>query len=164
VPVAARTHAPCLALGDSWASQLRHVLGVIVDREELVERTLAVAIGLADNGRARLSLVKTCDTGVVFASFGPLGAHATVAPPDLCARETAGRMLGRLVQDVPGYIPVCTVVLGARTQDGLRRLLRGGAYDALVAPADLVATCPRLARDAASANTRIVTVTSAARQ
>ncbi len=156
----APTHGAGIALADSWASHVRHVLGVIVDREDLVERTLAVAIGLADNGRARLSLVKTCDAGPVFASFGPLGAHATVAPPDLYTRETAGRTLTRLANDVPAHIPVALVVLGPRTRDGLRRFVRAGIYDALVAPADLVAACPGLARDAASANARIVTVTA----
>lgn len=154
------THCPTAPLADSWASDLRHVLAVIVDREDLIERTLAVAIGLADNGRARLSVVKTCDAGTVFACFGPLGMHATLAPPDPCTREMAGRMLARLVNDVPGNIPVSTVVLGPQTQEGLRRFLRAGAHDVIVAPADLLATCPKLARDAASSNTRIVRVTA----
>jgi hypothetical protein len=131
----------------SCSSQLRHVIGVINDNEEETRRTLWTAIQLADTSRARLTLVKTCDVCAVFAAFGPLGMQAALAPPDSAAREVAGRRLARVASIVPGHIPLTTMVLGSETQQSLRRLLGTGAYDALVAPAELIEACPKLARD-----------------
>jgi hypothetical protein len=125
-------------------TSLRHVLGVIVDGDDEIRRTFSTAVRLASDGHARLSLVKTCDASAVFASVGPLGAHVTLAPPDDAAREDANRLLTRLAGSVPDHIPLTIAVLGPKTQTSLCRLLLAGVHDAMVAPVNLVATCPKL--------------------
>ena len=129
----------------SPVANLRHVLGVIVDLEDDIGPTLAAAVRLADNDRARLSLVKTCDIGPVVACFGPLGVCATVAAPDDTARQMACRVLARVADSVPAHIPLTTVVLGPHTQRNLCELVRIGDYDAVVVPEVLRAMCLKIA-------------------
>lgn len=108
--------------------------------------TFRTAVALADESRARLTLVKTCAPGRAYVWVAPFAVGGAYLSPELDSPEEAGRILVRATEQVPESIPVTTLVLGADTQDALRKLLQTGNYDALVAEASLLTHCRRLRR------------------
>ena len=108
--------------------------------------TFRTAVALADESRARLTLVKTCAPGRAYVWVAPFAVGGAYLSPELDSPEEAGRILARATEQVPESIPVTTLVLGADTQDALRKLLQTGNYDAVVAEASLLTHCRRLRR------------------
>ncbi len=70
--------------------------------------------------------------------MAPFAVGGAYLSPELDSPEEAGRILARATEQVPQSIPVTTLVLGADTQDALRKLLQTGNYDAVVAEASLL--------------------------
>ncbi len=108
--------------------------------------TLWRAVELADEERARLTLVKTCDPGRAYVWVAPFAAGGAYVPPELESPEEAGRLLTCVAERVPASIPVTMLVLGPNTQRCLLQLLRNGVYGALVADASLLARMRRVRR------------------
>jgi hypothetical protein len=124
-----------------------NVLGVLDDDEELMWDTLDAAIQLADAEHARLTLSKTCEPGRTYFWLCPFAAGGIYLPPAQDSPEEAGRVLARLAEFVPEWIPLTTLVLGANTSGELRKLVRKGQYGAIVAPESLLSRRSLLSRE-----------------
>ena len=108
--------------------------------------TFRTAVTLADTEHAKLTLVKTCAGGRAYVWVAPFAVGGAYLSPELDSPEEAARVLARATEQVPDSIPVTTLVLGADTQDSLRKLLQSGRYDAVVADSSLLSHCWRLRR------------------
>jgi hypothetical protein len=127
---------------------MRNVLGVLEDKSDRLWSTFEAAVALADEQRARLTLVKTRDSRQLGRWCACVGFGGVYVPPeqdDPCV--TAGRLLARAAEFVPMQIPVTTLVLGLDTERELRRLVESGAYDAVVATERLLRHARGLRRE-----------------
>ncbi len=124
----------------------RNVLAVLGNGEEVMWETFRTAVALADESRARLTLVKTCAPGRAYVWVAPFAVGGAYLSPELDSPEEAGRTLTQATERVPDSIPVTMLVLGTNTQDSLRKLLHSGTYDAVVAETSLLGRCWRLRR------------------
>lgn len=123
----------------------QHVVGVLEDDEERLWATLPEAIALADAERARLTLAKTTDPGLLLRWFGPAALNAMCLSSDLLDfRMSASHKLARAAEFVPAWVPVTTLLLGENTTSALTELLTGGLYDVVVATDSLLARSRRL--------------------
>jgi hypothetical protein len=136
-----------------------NVLGVLGDSEDRAWETLNAAVALADAENARLTLVKTCDAARAYVWITPFACGGAYVPPPLDSPAEAARLLARVVEFVPGTIPLTTLVLGPDTQGSLVRLLRAGHYGAVVADKQLLAHCRRLRRELRREGIREIPVT-----
>jgi hypothetical protein len=138
---------------------MNHVLGVLDDDEQLLERTFECAVGLADRERARLTLVKTTDPGWLMRWFAPAAIQSMMVPETFLEFERiACNRLARAAEFVPTCVPVTTVVLPRNTTKGLRQLLAKGCYDVLVASVPLLHHCPKLTRELARQEIEVISV------
>lgn len=126
---------------------MRNVLCVLEPPEECCWSTFATAIELAERERARLTLVTGRERGRVYTWCAAFMVGALYLPPDGDPDQAAAQLLARVAEFVPGDIPVTTMVLSAEPKRDLRRLIRSGAYDALVGDAHLLSRAWRLRRD-----------------
>lgn len=117
---------------------MRNVLCVLEQSEERSWSTFATAIELAQRERARLTLVTGREPGRVCTWCAAFMVGALYVPPDGDPDQAAAQLLARAAEFVPGDIPVTTMVLSAEPKRDLRRLIRSGAYDALVADEQLL--------------------------
>jgi hypothetical protein len=125
-----------------------NVLGVLDDDEESMWCTLEAAVELADAEHARLTLSKIFEpAGRTYCWLCPFGTGGLYVPPAQDSPEEASRMLARLAQFVPDWIPLTTLVLGANTSGELRKLVRKGQYGAIVAPKSLLSRRGVLSRE-----------------
>ena len=118
----------------------RHVLALLPDGEAELRAVYERAVALAQSERARLTLAKTTDPGWVVRWCCPLAALSRVppmTPPDFTA--IAERRLASLAESVPASISLCTVVLGPKTAQSLRRLAAHHPYDLVVLSAGQLA-------------------------
>jgi hypothetical protein len=109
--------------------------------------TFDAAVELAEVERSRLTLAKTCELGHSYVWVAPFCAAGVYVPPMIESPEEAGRIVARAAEFVPEWIPVTTLVLGPETGRELRRLVRCGHYEAVVAPKFLLSRRHLLARD-----------------
>jgi hypothetical protein len=122
-----------------------HVLGILEDDEERLWATLHQAIAIADVERARLTLAKTTDPGLLLRWFGPAALNAMCVSSDLLDfHTTASHKVARAAEFVPAWVPVTTLLLGESTASALTELLTGGLYDVVVATDALLAHSRRL--------------------
>jgi hypothetical protein len=124
-----------------------NVLGVLGDNEDQMWETFNATVALAEAEHSRLTLAKTCDDARAYVWVTPFAFGGAYVPPPLESPADAGRILARVVEFVPAWIPVTTLVLGADTQSSLLKLLRKGHFNALVADADLLTHCRRVRRE-----------------
>lgn len=117
---------------------MRNVLCVLEQPEERFWSTFATAIDLAERERARLTLVTGREPGRVYTWCAAFMVGALYVPPDGDPDQAAAQLLARVAEFVPGDIPVTTMVLSQEPKRDLRRLIRSGAYDALVADEHLL--------------------------
>ncbi|MGH2860692.1 MAG: hypothetical protein ACRDLT_04190 [Solirubrobacteraceae bacterium] len=110
-----------------------NVLAVLSDGEESMRATFEAAVGLADRANARLTLAKTCDPGRAYVWVAPFAAGAAYLPPELESPDDAARLLSRLAEQVPGSIPLTTLVLGCDPQAPILKLLRERHFGVVVA-------------------------------
>ncbi|MDE3129800.1 MAG: hypothetical protein KGL16_01490 [Acidobacteriota bacterium] len=122
-----------------------NVLAVLGEREDAMWRTLHAAVALAEAERARLTLVKTCESGRTYVWIAPFAVGGAYVPP-LDSPAEAAKLLAHVAEAVPDEIPVTSFVLGPDTQNALLKLVRAGHYGAVVADADLLKHCRRLRR------------------
>ncbi len=139
---------------------MRNVVGVLEDDPDRLWSTFASAVALAERERARLTLVKTLETGKVYVWCVPFAAGGVYIPPEEDPGVQAGRLLARAAEFVPMEIPVTTQVLGLDTERDLRRLIGSGAYDAMVADERFLRHRRKLRRDCRRAVVEIVGVTA----
>ena len=111
---------------------LRNVLCVLEQPEERFWSTFAMAIELAEREHARLTLVTGREPGRAYTWCAGFMVGALYVPPDRDPEQAAAQLLARVAEFVPGDIPVTTMVLSQEPKRDLRRLIRSGAYDALV--------------------------------
>jgi hypothetical protein len=142
---------------------MRNVVGVLEDEPDRLWSTFASAVELADRERARLTLVKTLETGRAYVWCVPFGAGSVYLPPDEDPGVHAGRLLARAAEFVPMEIPVTTLVLGLDTERDLRRLISRGDYDAVVANERFLRHRRKLRRDCRRAVVEIVAVAATVR-
>jgi hypothetical protein len=126
---------------------MRNVLAILEDREDRLWSTFDAAVALADREHARLTLAKTRESGRVYILFSPYAVQDLYLPPDSDPAVAAGRLLARAAEFVPGDIPVTTLVLGSDTRRQLSRLVRSGAFDAVVGVDSLFRRAHRLGRE-----------------
>ncbi len=126
---------------------LRNVVGVLEDQEDRLWSSFAAVVALAERERARLTLVKTRELDRHLTWCTPFTAGVYVPPDTTDPLVRAGRLLARAAEFVPMEIPVTTIVLGIETERELRRLVAGGAYDAVVIDAKRLRRVRRLARE-----------------
>jgi hypothetical protein len=119
-----------------------NVLGVLDDDERLVWETLEAAVELAEAEHSRLTLAKTCELNRYMWACPFPSATLCVAP---APHDSAQHLLAGAVERVPMSLPVTTLMLGSSTIQELRKLLRAGHYDAIVAPRRLLSARHRLA-------------------
>lgn len=136
------------------------VLGVLEDAELQLWATLEAAVDLAAVENARLTLAKTTEAGRSYMWLSPFAFGGAYVPAAVDADAQAERLLAQAAEMVPAWLPVTTLVLGHDSQTALRRLVRAGRYDAVVAGPKLFGHCPRLARDLRRAGIRSVSVGS----
>ena len=111
---------------------MRNVLCLLEQPEERFWSTFDTAVELAEREHARLTLVTSAEPGRVYTWCGAFMVGALYLPPDGDSEQTAARLLARVAELVPADIPVTTMVLSKEPRRDLRRLIRSGAYDALV--------------------------------
>jgi hypothetical protein len=128
-------------------SSFRHVVALLHDREADTLAVLERAVELADAERARLTLAKTTDPGLLFRWFSPFKPLCRMAPlPETDLATFAGRRLARWAEAVPASIPVCTVLLPTDTSEGMRKLAARTPYDLVVVAATPLAHSFKLRR------------------
>ncbi len=130
---------------------MRNVVGVLEDRPDRMWSTFHAAVELAGRDHARLTLVKTYETGHLYSWCTPF-ATSVYLPLDEDPQVHAGRLLARAAEFVPMEIPVTTMVLGLETERDLRRLLGTGGYGAVVADERFLRRARKLRRECARAN------------
>ena len=126
---------------------MRNVLGVLEDGGDRLWSTFEAAVDLADRERARLTLVKTWTPVQYFSWCGPFAVGGLYVPPETEPSVAAERLLARAAEFVPADIPVTTMLLSMETERDLRRLICGGAYDAVVADERFLRHARRLRRE-----------------
>lgn len=135
-----------------------NVLAVLGDGAVSSRAVLRAAVDLAEEANARLTLVKTCESGQSYVWIAPFAAGGAYIPPPPDSREEAARMLARATAQVPSQTPVTTILLGDDTQGSLLKLLRSGSYGALVAERCLLSRNGRLRRRVAADSLRTVLI------
>jgi hypothetical protein len=123
------------------------VLAVLGDGEDSMQATCRAAIDLAESTNARLTLVRTCEPGRSYVWVAPFAVGAAYLPPEVESPDEAARQLARIVEQVPNWIPVTTLVLTSDTQACLLKLLRERHFGAIVADAGLLSRWRRLRRE-----------------
>ena len=109
--------------------------------------TFAAAVELAETANARLTLVKTCDQGRAYVWVAPFAVGAAYLPPELESPDDAARLLARLAEQVPGSIPLTTLVLTCDSQALILKLLHERHFGAVVAEKDQLARWRRVRRE-----------------
>src|ERR1700722_11188320 len=115
-----------------------NVLAVLGDGEDSMRATCSAAIDRAGPANARLTLVRTCEPGRSYVWVAPFAVGAAYLPPEVESPDEAARQLARIVDQVPSWIPVTTVVLTSDTQTCLLKLLHERHFGAIVADAGLL--------------------------
>lgn len=138
-----------------------NVIGVLGDREETMWETFRTAVALAEAEHARLTLVKTCESGRTYVWIAPFAVGGAYVPPPLDSPADACKLLAHVAEAVPDGISVTTLVLGPDTQNALLKLLRERPYGAVVADVDLLKHCRRLRRQLRRDETLVVPVSLA---
>jgi hypothetical protein len=139
------------------------VLAVLGDGEDSMQATCTAAIDLAESTNARLTLVRTCEPGRSYVWIAPFAVGAAYLPPEVESPEEAARQLARIVEQVPNWIPLTTMVLTSDSQTCLLKLLHEHHFGAIVADADLLSRWRRLRRELRREQLRTVLVTGAYR-
>lgn len=116
-----------------------NVLAILSDGEDSIRSTIDAAVELAQETRARLTLVKTCDSGRAYVWVAPFAVGAAYLPPELESPDEAARVLAHLAEQVPASIPLTTMVLSSDAQAAVLRLLRERHFGAIVADKDQLA-------------------------
>lgn len=126
---------------------MRDVLGVLENAEDQLWATFEAAVDLAAIENARLTLAKTTEAGRTYMWLSPFAIGGAYVPPASNADNEANRLLTQAAERVPEWLPVTTILLGHDSQAALRRLVRCGRYDAVVAGPKLYENCPRFSCD-----------------
>ncbi len=108
--------------------------------------TFRAAVDLADRANARLTLVKTCDEGRAYVWVAPFAVGAAYLPPEFESPDEAARLLAQLAEEVPGSIPLTTLVLTCDAQRLMLKLLCERHFGAVVAEKDQLARWRRVRR------------------
>jgi hypothetical protein len=111
-----------------------------------MQATLRAAVELAESANARLTLVRTCEQGRAYVWIAPFAVGAAYLPSEIESPDEAARLLARIVEQVPDWIPVTTLVLSSDSQTCVLKLLRERHFGAIVAEADLLSRWRRLRR------------------
>ena len=141
---------------------MRDVLAVLEDSEAHLWSVFECAVDLACDTNARLTLAKTTVAPRSYGWLGPYGVGLAAVPP-ANAEASARRVMARAAERVPACLPVSMVMLADDTQLALRRLIRTGRYDAIVAGPKLLRHHPRLRHELSRAEMQTVVVGGAAR-
>jgi len=132
------------------------VLAVLEDTETQVWTTFDAAVDLAATENARLTLAKTSAEGATYMWLCPFAFSGVYLPPSIDQEVDGERLLTKVVELVPAWLPVTTVRLGRDNQESLRGLIRRNRFGAVVAGPKVFKQYPRFARDVRRA--RILTV------
>jgi len=125
---------------------MRNVLALLEHDEERRWSTFQVAVDWAEQEHARLTLVTGVDRPQAYTWCAGFGAGGIYLPPENDPDEIA-RRLARAAEFVPADIPVTTMLLSADAERDLKRLIRSGTFDALVADAHRLRHSRRLRRE-----------------
>ncbi len=132
------------------------VLAVLEDAESQLWKTLEAAVDLAAMENARLTLAKTAAEGLTSMWLSPFAFGGAYLPPLTDPDIEAERLLAKVAESVPVWLPVTTVTLRRDNQESLRRLIRRSRFGAVVAGPKLFKQYPRFARDLRRAGIRTV--------
>jgi hypothetical protein len=139
------------------------VLAVLGDGEESMRATCSAAIDLAESANARLTLVRTCEPGRAYVWIAPFAVGAAYLPPEVESPDEAARQLARIVEQVPNWIPVTSLVLTSDSQACVLKLLHEHHFGAIVADADVLSRWRRLRREVQREHLQTVLIAGACR-